>query len=51
MSLVDLDSHDRPALAVRGQRIELARAPVGAVAVGEFLAVNRPLCLRHGTTP
>src|SRR5579885_1271087 len=40
---VDPEEADGPAMAVRRQRVELARATVGAVAVAELEAVNFPI--------
>src|SRR4029077_5045164 len=42
MALVDLIPHDRPAIAVRGQRIELSWAAIRAVAVGELAPFYLP---------
>jgi len=48
MALVDLHGDDCTAIAIGRQRIELARAPEGAVAVGDRGAPDPPALVRHG---
>jgi hypothetical protein len=43
----DLDADHRVAVPVGRQGIELAWAAVGAIAMGELSALNRPYRLRH----
>jgi hypothetical protein len=50
MSGIDLIAHDRTAVSMGGESIELARTPISAVAVGEFSSVDRPFCPGHRNT-
>src|SRR5439155_5275297 len=51
MPFVDLITNGGAAVAVGRQRIELAGAPVRAVAVGEFRAFDDPFCRCHDFLP
>ena len=51
MAAVDLDADDGPAIAVCRQAVELARAAIGAIAVGEFPRPDRPLDVGHCDLP
>jgi len=48
MTLLDLEPADRLAMSVRRQSVELAGAPVGAVAVDELTSLDGPFGVRHG---
>src|SRR6516162_4942408 len=47
MTLLDLEPADRLAMSVRRQSVELAGAPVGAVAVDELTSLDGPFGVRH----
>src|SRR5436190_24094211 len=53
MPALDLEPCDRLAMSICRQAVELARAPVGAVAVDEFTPFDRPFSVRvrHGGLP
>jgi hypothetical protein len=51
MALLDLPGGDRDARAVGGQRVELAGAAVGAVAVDDMRALDAPMDLGHDPLP
>jgi hypothetical protein len=42
-TVVDLDADNRLTIAMRRQRIELARTPIRTITIAEFAAVNSPL--------
>jgi hypothetical protein len=48
VALFDLDANHEMAVPVRRPGIELAWAAVGAIAMGELSAFDRPYRLRHG---
>src|SRR5579863_551462 len=50
-ALIDLNSYYGPAVAVGRQGVELTRTTVGAIAVREFAAVDRPLRFGHCDLP
>ncbi len=51
ISLFDIDKADGVAAAFGGTGIELARTPVGTVAVDEFATFDGPFCLGHCLLP
>ena len=51
MTLLDLEPADRLAMSVRRQSVELAGAPVGAVAVDELTSLDGPVRVRHVALP
>src|SRR5262245_54343938 len=51
MPFFDLDTKQGAAIPMRRQGIELARAAIGAIAMGKFPALDRPNRLRHWASP
>jgi hypothetical protein len=47
MAFLDIDRSDGAAISMCRQRVELARATIGAIAVHELTAFDSPLGLRH----
>ena len=51
MSLVDAECDDCPAIAARGQGVELARAPPIAIAARDLGTFDTPICVWHRNPP
>src|SRR6266536_3267185 len=51
MAGIDLHADYRPAGSVRGQSVELAGTAVGAIAIGKFTRLDRPLDFSHCRLP
>jgi hypothetical protein len=51
MTGIDLHADYRSASSVCGQSIELARTAIGAVTIGKFTRLDRPLDFRHCRLP
>jgi hypothetical protein len=51
VALVDFEAKDGTAVSLRGQRVELARATVSAVAMNEFASHKCPFGISHFFLP